>query len=154
MPAQLLVDPKKTGTTNTTDSAPREQPAPVPEPARSGAPRNQVSEEKSFLRGFEQLPDDGSAQSVKGVWWKGTESYNDKNVAYLYFRDDGTLHYGNNKTDTMSRISEWRQRGNQVYLALNNRYSEWLLTVEGDTMSGQAQNCVAFTWTMRFTREG
>lgn len=147
MPALLLVDPKKTQTA--TEASPQPAPQPLLAAVRQA---NRVRDEVSFLAQLDAAPQDG-APSVEGRWFRGTESYNTNLTVWLHFYANGSAHYGNSQERATITVTEWRQQGSQVYLALNNRYSEWLLTLEGDRLTGQAQNCTGFQWKLDFTRQ-
>ena len=86
--------------------------------------------------------------ALAGTTWSGTDSDGDDYV--FTFEEDGTLAY---KSPSGSfRNAKWNQFKTAVYLQMNDHYSEYLGTVNGDVIEGRAWNVKQRTWTWRVSR--
>lgn len=86
---------------------------------------------------------------LAGTTWSGTDSDGDHYV--FTFEQDGTLAY---KSPTGSyRNGKWKQFRNAVYLEMNDRHSEYLGEIDGNTIRGKAWNVKRRAWLWKVTRD-
>jgi hypothetical protein len=81
--------------------------------------------------------------SVSGTTWSGVDSLG-KHYDYE-FRTDGSLRYSYETGSFTDGI--WRQDGDSIYMAMNNKYSERQGRITGTHMGGNAWNVVGLKWT-------
>ena len=82
------------------------------------------------------------AASLAGTSWAGPDSTGD--YRRFTFTSNGLLN--NDASDT------WRQEGNKVYWEINNAYSYYEGTINGDQIDYKAYNKVNLHWTGTLTR--
>ena len=84
-----------------------------------------------------------SAASVAGTTWSGPDTMGRH---YIYeFLPDGTMHY-TYETGSFTD-GTWWQKGDTIYMSMNNKYSERLGRITGIHMEGNAWNTVGKKWT-------
>jgi hypothetical protein len=85
---------------------------------------------------------------ITGTRWRGVDS--DGDFLKCVFESRGRLHYTTPTGDF--RNGTWRQRGAQIYMETNKRYSEYFGTIDGPRMSGTAQNVAHGRWTWQMSK--
>jgi hypothetical protein len=96
--------------------------------------------------------------SVDGTTWEGTVRAPDSkgethNNAYeIYFRGGNKLHWKWN--DTVYTNGIWQQTGRAIRMELNDGYSTWLGTIEGNRITGNSVNKLGHKWDWVLTRKG
>ncbi len=94
---------------------------------------------------------DAKAASLAGTKWKSRDSDGDEYT--FHFRPDGTLEFTSITTGKTSTTATWKQTGNQIYMEMNNRFSEYRGTLMGNTIEGTASNIKNHKWTWKATKE-
>jgi hypothetical protein len=84
-----------------------------------------------------------SVPSIAGTTWVGPDTMG-KHYTYE-FLPDGTLHYTYETGSFTDGI--WKQDGDSIYMAMNNKYSERLGQITGTHMQGDAWNVNGQKWT-------
>jgi hypothetical protein len=84
------------------------------------------------------------AVDLEGTVWSGVDSDGDR-YTFRYL-PRGVLNY-TSPSGTWKAI--WRQHGTAVYMAMNDRYSEYWGRLDGDTIFGRAGNIHGRKWTWR-----
>lgn len=98
-----------------------------------------------------------SARSLEGTMWEGTIKAPDSNGefrdnAYQFqFLPGNKLHWKWN--GTLYTNATWQQTGLSVRVELNDGYSTWLGTIEGNRMSGSSANQLGHKWSWVLTRK-
>jgi hypothetical protein len=90
------------------------------------------------------------AASVEGTEWQGELGRHGRFV--VRFERGGVASYSLLRANL--RDMNWRQEGGTVYLAANNKYSEFRLTVRGDRLVGEGRNQGGEVWTLDMKRTG
>ncbi|HEX8494071.1 MAG TPA: hypothetical protein VF658_14590 [Pyrinomonadaceae bacterium] len=97
-----------------------------------------------------------SAPSAEGTSWVGTVRAPDSNGDFhdnayqIDLLSGNRLHWKWN--DTLYTNGTWRQNGRSIRMELNDGYSTWLGTIEGNRMSGNSTNKPGHKWSWTLTR--
>ncbi len=94
---------------------------------------------------------DNKTTSIVGTKWKSRDSDGDEYI--FHFREGGTLEFTSVNSGKTSTTATWRQTGNQIYMEMNNRFSEYRGTIQGNTIEGTASNIKNHKWTWKATKE-
>lgn len=95
-------------------------------------------------------------QTIEGTRWVGTVRAPDSNGEFhdnayqIEFHSGNRLHWKWN--DTLYTNGTWRQNGRSVRMELNDGYSTWLGTIEGNRMSGNSTNKPGHKWSWVLTQ--
>jgi hypothetical protein len=98
-----------------------------------------------------------SVASIQGTSWQGTVLAPDSNGelhdnAYqIDFLPGNQVRWNTN--GNVYTNGRWRQNGRAVSMELNDGYSTWLGTIEGDRMSGNSINKLGHKWNWTLTRK-
>ena len=90
------------------------------------------------------------AASVEGTEWRGELGQHGPFV--VRFERGGVVRYS--LVGATLRDMNWRQEGGTVYLAANNKYSEFRLTVRGDRLVGEGRNQGGEVWKLDMKSAG
>jgi hypothetical protein len=111
----------------------------VPAPAASPAVEDEGEDERGAATAI---------RSIAGTTWAGTDSDGDD---YTFrFMPGGALHY-TSPTGSYEN-GTWTQEGKRVAFEMNDHYSDYEGTIEGETMQGKASNKAGHAWTWSVTR--
>lgn len=95
--------------------------------------------------------------SLEGTTWEGTVKAPDSkgefhdNAYQFQFLPGNKLHWKWN--DSLYTNATWQQSGLSVRVELNDGYSTWLGTIEGNRMSGNSANKLGHKWEWSLTRK-
>ena len=99
-----------------------------------------------------------AVQSLDGTTWEGTIRAPDSNGEFhenayrIDFLSGNRLHWKwNNQVYTNGK---WQQTGRAIRMEMNDGYSTWLGTLEGNRMSGTSVNKLGHKWNWVITRRG
>ena len=94
--------------------------------------------------------------SLEGTSWVGTVRAPDSNGEFHDNAYQIDLLSGNRLqwkwNDTLYTNGTWRQNGRSIRMELNDGYSTWLGTIEGNQMSGNSTNKPGHKWSWTLTR--
>jgi hypothetical protein len=90
------------------------------------------------------------SENVEGTEWKGALGQHGPFV--VRFERGGVVCYS--LVGSTLRDMNWRQEGGTVYMAANNKYSEFRLTVRGDRLVGEGRNQGGEVWKLDMKRVG
>jgi hypothetical protein len=99
-----------------------------------------------------------SVPSVEGTSWTGTVSAPDSNGdlhenPYKFeFLPGNELHW--TRAEQSYTNGTWQQSGRSVTIKLNDGYSTWLGTIDGDRMTGASTNKIGYKWNWSLKRSG
>lgn len=88
--------------------------------------------------------------TVEGTVWKGET--NPGEVFIVRFEKGGILCY--TSPSGTFRNGTWTQKGNAIYLEMNQRYAEYRGVLAGNRLTGTAGNITGLTWTWSVQRSG
>ena len=97
------------------------------------------------------------AQPVEGTNWEGTVRAPDSNGEFhdnayvMKFLSGNRLHWKWN--DKLYTNGTWQQNGRSIRMELNDGYSTWLGTIDGNRMSGNSTNRPGHKWSWVLTRQ-
>lgn len=101
-----------------------------------------------FLVSARRSSDAQQTVSLAGTTWSGTDSDGDHYV--FTFEEDGTLAY--TSPSGSFKNAKWNQFKTAVYMQMNDHYSEYLGSTDGDVIEGKAWNTKNRTWTWHVNR--
>ncbi|MBD0325596.1 MAG: hypothetical protein ICV68_04155 [Pyrinomonadaceae bacterium] len=97
-------------------------------------------------------------RSLQGTSWVGTVRAPDSNGEFhdnsyqIDFLPGNQVRWNTN--GNVYTNGKWRQNGRSFSLELNDGYSTWLGTIEGDRISGNSINKLGHKWTWSLSRKG
>ncbi|HEX7999862.1 MAG TPA: hypothetical protein VF528_15855 [Pyrinomonadaceae bacterium] len=97
-------------------------------------------------------------RNVEGTIWDGTVRAPDSNgefhdnIYWIEFLPGNQVRWSTN--GNVYTNGKWRQNGRAVSLELNDGYSTWLGTIEGNRLSGNSINKLGHKWNWVLTRRG
>lgn len=102
-----------------------------------------------------QTPTAAGIRSLQGTTWEGTvraptsDGEIHENAYQFEFLSGNQLNWRRNNVDDTNGV--WRQNGRVVTIELNNGYSTWVGTIEGDRITGSSTNKAGNKWNWTLT---